>query len=1110
MKTIRTVSILLAGIVALLTPVPRIGQEATGTITGLVLDSTGAAVPLASIEVRNAGTGALRTTQSDGRGTFRVPALQPGTYHLTVTHDGFKKANITGVQAQVNQVVALGVTLQIGEVNESVTVEGGASPLQTESSTVGQVVETRAILELPLNGRQFLQLMTLVPGTISGYTRDVSRQGGERASLNIAVNGGRSEFNNYLLDGVLNTDENYNTFVVSPSVDALQEFKVQTSSYSAQYGRGGAGQINIITKSGTNELHGTLFEFLRNEKLDAKNFFDRADRPIPPYKQNQFGGTVGGPVVLPKLYHGRNKTFFFFNYEGLRVRQAQTTVSTVPLPEVRSGDFSNSGVTVYDPRTTIPDPSRPGQFLRAPFPNNRIPQDRFDPASVSLLKFLPLPNLPGTVDNYLSNEKLRQKNNQITAKVDHQLSANDSFFVRYSVSDERAFTPGRFPGMGTILDLRGQVLGISETHLFGPRTVNEFKFGFNRLRNALLQENAHSLNAVEEAGIVGLSRDPIDFGIPAISVQGVSPWGDAAFAFPSLLRDNVFQFIDNLSLIRGAHTLNLGIEYRRFNYNNFANNLGRGSYNFRSPLYTSNPVNPANTGAGFADYLLGVPSFAEGSVGDTSIYDRRDSWNFYLQNDIKLTRNFTLNLGIRYEFNPYPIEKFDRIETVDISTNPPTIVRAGVGDPYFLYPRNIVLDPRIPYVRDGRFGRSLLKSDKNDWAPRFGFAYSATSKIVVRGAYGVFYSQDIGNPFFDLARNVPRSVRAALSSDPIVPQIDMRSVFLGLTSGRSVLTPTLTMTDPDYRTSYLQQWSFNVQRELAQDLTVEVGYIGSKGTKLGLLNLFNLAPPGPGAPQPRRPWPIYERVFLIQHRVNSSYNALQVRVEKKYARGLSFLTSYTFGKSLDYKSSTRTSGEDNRPINPNELSLERGRSLFDARHNFVFNTLWELPFGNGKTFLNRGDAAGKVLGGWQVSAILQSRTGLPFTVGAIGDIANTGNDASGRANLLAGQKPELTRSQRSPERWFNSAAFVSPQAFTFGNAGRNTVNAPGLNNIDLSLLKNIKLREAKTLQLRSEFFNFTNTPHFGRPGTAVNGVGFGRISSARASRQIQFALKLIF
>ena len=1079
-------------------------QEATGTISGAVSDTTGAAIPAASILVRNIQTNLTRSSQSDERGAFHVPALPPGSYNVQISRDRFRSATVPEIGLQVNQVATVNVALEVGAIADSVTVEGAVSLVEPESSTVGQVVGARAIQELPLNGRQFLQLVTLVPGAISGYTRDVSRQGGRRAGsdLDISVSGGRSEYNNYLLDGVLNTDENFNTYVVSPSVDALEEFKVQTSSYSAQYGRGGGAQINIVTKSGTNQLHGTLFEFLRNDKLDAKNFFDSPYLPIPPYRQNQFGGTLGGPIRAPRLYNGRDRTFFFFNYEGFRIRQAQTATSTVALPAWRAGDFTGAPA-LFDPQTLRSDPNRAGGFLRDPFPQNRIPQNRLDATAGALLKYLPLPNLPGSVRNYLNNASRSETDDQFTFKVDHKLSSNDTLFARHTVSDEGQYTPGAFPSAANLLNLRAQVAAVGETHILSPRTVNEFRFGFNRLYNALLQRNAYQLDGLGEAGITGLSRDPINFGIPAINIAGLAAWGDTPTGYPSLLRDNVFQYLDNLSMTRSAHNLSLGAEIRRYQFNNVANDFTRGNYIFAAPYFTSNPASPAGTGFGFADYLLGLPSNVAGSVGDTSIYDRRLSLNFYLQDDWKVTRRLTLNLGVRYELNPFPVEKYDRIDTVDVGTNPPTIVRAGTGDPWYLYPSNIKLDPRIPYVRDGRFGRSLLPSNKNDWAPRFGLAYALNQKTAIRTAYGLFYSQDFGNVFFDLARGTPRNIQVALPSDPINPQLGMKDAFAGLDADTTILAPKLVFVDPhSYKTSYIQQWTLNVQRELARDLVFEAGYAGTKGTHLGLQNFLNTAPPGPGAVQGRRPWPMYGAVWLFQHRVGSDYNALQTRLEKRYARGVTFLASYTWGKSLDYVSSSRTTGEINRPIDPNNLALERGRSLFDARHNFVFHALYDLPF-------HRRGASGKFTDGWQISGIFHEHTGLPFTVSAAGDLANTGVGVS-RANVVPGQAVGLPSSERSPDRWFNTAAFALPSPYTFGNASRNTVDAPGRVNLDLSIIKNTALTESSKLQFRAEAFNLSNTPPLGGPGATVGVVTFGRISSADAPRQVQLALRLVF
>jgi len=1086
-------------------------QQAVGTINGEVIDSSGAVIQGATVVATKVNTNVPRTTETNELGRYSLPAMQPGSYTVSVSRSGFRQSVAKDLKLDVDQVLTLNVTLEPGTVETAVDVIGTAALVEQESATVGQVLETRQIQELPLNGRNFLQLTTLGPGTLAGYARDVSRQGGTRSQsmFAIAVNGGRSEYTNILLDGVLDTDENFNTFILSPSVDDIEEFKVQTSNYSAQYGRGGAGQINVITKAGSNEVHGSAFDFLRNAAVDARNFFDLANQPIPPYKQNQFGATFGGPVNLPKLYKGRDRTFFFFSWESLRVRQAQTSIATVPTAAVRGGDFSGAGVTIYDPASTKADPSNPGQYLRTPFPNNVVPSSRFDPVSQNLLKYLPDANLPGSVNNYINNLGVITNNYQITGRIDQKLTNSNNLFGRYGISNEYSFNPGAFLGLGTTVQVRGQLVGLGDTWVISPTKVNQLTVGFNRFRNGLLLEHAYSTNIIAQAGIQGLTDSPADYGLPALSVAGITGWGDQSTSYPSLLRDQVLQAADNLSIIHGRHSINLGGEFRYFNFNNFADNFTRGSYNFVSPFYTSNPQSATKTGAGFADYLLGTPSFSEAAVGDASIYDVRKSYNLYIQDDIKATRKLAVNVGFRYELNPYPTEKYDRIESLDLSTAPWTIVRAGSGDPYFMYPGNIVLSG-IPYVRDGRFGRSLLSTNWKDLGPRFGMAYALGKNTSIRGGYGIYYSQDIGNPFFDLARNVPRNTRASLNSDPIFPQLNMATVFYGLANGQGVLYPTLTMVDRRYPTPYIQQWSLNVQHEFGRDLVLEVGYTGAKGTDLGILNLLNDAPPAPGASQARRPDPAIARIFLIDHNTNSTYEAGQARLQKRYGRGLAFTASYTFGKSLDYASSTRTSDYNNRPMDPENRALDHGRSLFDARQNFVFSSVYQLPFGPGGTVFKRGGAAGKLVGGWQLAGILTLRTGLPFTVGASGDIANSGNDQSGRANLVPGQNPVVPPSQRSPNQWFNTAAYVVPPLYTYGNAGRNTLDGPGLRNLDLSVVKDTVLRERLRLQFRAESFNLSNTPPFGTPHNTVNGNSFGMITSAGSGRKIQFAMKLVF
>ncbi len=1076
--------------------IPGHSQNATATVTGVVSDQQGAVVPGAKVLVKNDETGASRPTESDGQGRYRVPALPPGSYQLTVQKEGFKAVVISAIVLQVDQTARVDAELALGSTGESVTVQASAPLLQTEEATLGQVVNNRTTTELPLNGRQFLQLATLAPGVSTGVGYG-ARQSGMRGTLtNISVNGARGEFNNYLLDGLNNTDGNYNLMVTSPSVDTLQEFKVQTNSYSAEFGRSVGGQINAITKAGSNEYHGSVYEFLRNDKFDARNFFASPTAKKPPYRQNQFGVSLGGPVSIPRVYNGHNRTFFFFNYEGLRIRQAQTAVSSVPTDPLRSGNFSSlpNGL-IYDPATT----TRIGTtqtFTRTAFPGNVIPAARQDSVAKALMAFYPLPNAgAGLVNNYIDNRSRRLDSDQYTVRIDQQFGLRDSLFARYIYVDEEAFSPGNLPARTDVRGAKPKNVALSYTHLFGPNLLNEFKGGYVRAKAFNFGINAGVRDIAGEVGIEGLSGDPRLWGLPGVQLSDFTGLGDAT---PDDQTNNTFHYIDNVSWTHGRHALKFGAELRRFQLNLFSTGTAPSNLMFDG-TFTSQPT-PRSGGFSFADFLLGTPLRVDRSVGDSPSYFRRTTMGFYVQDDWKIHPRLTINLGLRYEL-PLPVtEIHDAMITVDPRPTETILVRAGKGDPYEGFSKSRFI-PTIKYVRDGRFGNhGVTQTDSNNFAPRIGLAWDPTGKQqwAVRAGFGVFYAEDFANPYFDMARNAPKGIRQAIDSDPNIPNISLKRPYGE--ANAPLIEPRLFSVAYDIVNPYVMLWSLMVQRQLPGQLVVEGGYAGSGGHKIGSFQVLNIAPAAAGAIQPRRfPSPELSTVTPIAPLLNSNYHALRLRAEKRLSRGISFISAYTWSKAIDDGQSRATTGQVGFAQNPSRIDLERSLSEYDQRHIFRLGSTIDLP---------SPSVAKIAFGGWRLGSFVNYLSGNPFSIPSVGN-ANIGV-AGLRGDVVPGVDWHLSGDERSPQRWFNTAAFTRPANFTFGNSGRNIIPDPSSISVDVSILKNFRIAERHTLQFRGEMFNMPNHPRFGRPAVTVGAIGFGVISSAGDGRQIQFALKYTF
>jgi len=1094
------------------------GQLPTGEITGTVTDPSGGAIAGATVTVTNAATNAERTVETNAAGIYDATALPPGTWSVRVTKTGFKAEAQNNIQLQVSQIARLDFTLQVGNVTETVEVQAASPVLDTETATVGTVVETRRIEELPLNGRNYLQLASLTPGATQygpGNSIAQARGGGDRSNFQLNIAGQRLENNHYMLDGVENTDPNYGTYLVQPSVDALQEFKVDTSSYGAEYGHNLA-QINVLTKSGTNQLHGELFEFLRNSDLDARNFFDRGTGPKPPFKRNQFGAVLGGPVVIPKLINGRNKLFFFFNYEGLRQTQAQTITSTVPLDPDRTGDFSGYPAVIYDPMTRVLNSAGTAVASASPFAGNVIPSSRMSPVSTALLQYYPAPNriLNGYANDFLSNESSTANADGETARVDWQQRTNSTFMFRYSHGDEPQYIPGSIPQQGTVNSTITHQAVVGHTWVLGSNKVNELKLGFSRLELVNGNLRTGKVDVVGQLGIPYVLDTPAFWGTPYIQFTGLTAFGDPANG-PYSNWDTIIQPTDNFSWNAGRHAFKFGAELMRTRMNLVGNDVARGRFTFNGQYTTATGSAPAVQNS-MADYLLGLMSSSEGQLGAVVAQLRGWYTGLYFQDEWKVTSKLTVNYGLRYELQPGYNETHDRLTLIDFAWNnsiTPTWVRLGSGDPLQGGPP-YPLPAGVSFVRDGRFGSNLQKTDYNNWGPRLGVAWSLNDKTVIRAGGGVYFIHEIGNAMFDTARNMPFTLRIANTANALTPNETWSSPFPIL--GISTLAPNWLWKDP---TSYVPQWSFTVQRALTPSLSLEVGYVGSAGVHLYRTTYYNEQQPGPPSSNlnARRPFPFFGFMQLVAAASHSSYDALQTRLEQRFTKGFTLLSSFSYEKSIDNGSGVRqANGDEYTPQNVYDLADERGLSAFNFRYRWVNSFLYELPVGKGKALLGNANAFVQgVLGGWQLGGIITWQGGFPISAYCASGSTYQNTDTPCRADAT-GVSPSLSNPR--PGLWFNKAAFASRNDFVagagpyrFGSSGRNVIIGPGIVELDASLQKSFNITERAHLDFRAEFFNLPNHPILGLPGSTIGTPTYSVIgSTALPSRQIQFALKLVF
>ncbi|HZT38782.1 MAG TPA: TonB-dependent receptor [Bryobacteraceae bacterium] len=1081
-------------------------QIERATLVGLVTDPSGGAVPNAAVSITNTATNGEAQVRTDDRGFYASAPLWPGTYRISIQAPGFKTWS-REVRLDVNQRAQVDAALTVGEISDKVTVTGEAPLLETQTATLGNVRTEAAIRNLPLNGRNFIQLTWLAPGVQPGNTSNISN--GARGNQSASVNGGRGSANSFLIDGIYDKENSVNGNIYLPSPDAIEEFKVQTSVADAQFGHAAGGVINVMIKSGTNDLHGSLFEFLRNSALDAKNVFDSPAKPIPPFRLNQFGGTLGGPVVIPGRYNGRNKTFFFVDYQGSRQRKSASNITTVPTEAMRAGDFSAISNTIFDPLSIHPDPADPTgkNLIRDAFPGNRIPQNRLNPVSTAAIALYPSPTLPGVVNNITTNPAVPFDVNQMDVRIDQRFGDGDSLFGRYSFQDDTRTTPGYFPppavgagpGFPTSAGDRAQQVVIGWTHSFTATAINEARAGFTRL-GQVSSPITQGTNLAAKLGIPGVDISPLFSAMTSIYISSYAGLGEGG-SVPLVKINNNFQYSDTVMLTHGMHSFRFGGEVVRRQINTFDCPNPLGAFTFNGQFTNRGiGVSTAGTGNAMADFLLGAPASVTYTIMNGLTGDRRTELGVFIQDDIRLTSRLTLNLGLRYDLYTPNVEVADRMANFV----------PELGD---------IFPAKSPQVHGTR---ATVATDYNNFAPRVGFAFRVQPKTVIRSAYGIFYgSEDVGGDP-RLAANPPFVGNPQFNADYANFAAD-RKISDGLPAERPTVVPSqgpglhnpIRYRPFDSRTPYVQQWNFNVQRELPGNMLASAGYVGSKGTKLALLFDLNQAIPGPAQVDTRRPWPNFGGYGLdVGYWANSTYNSFQAALEKRFSAGLAFLLNYTWSHSLDNASQPTANGG---AQNAHALALEHASSDFDMRHRFVASWSYELPIGRGKSILHSaGSVAQALAGGWQLNAIQYVDSGMPFTPVMAGNLNTLNGTGTQRPDRIGSG---VLKSGRNPSHWFDQTAFKTPAPYTFGNSGRNILTGPRQANSDVSLFKNFTFgSEARRyLQFRTEVFNVFNTPQFNNPNASIGDPSVARITSAGATntfvganRQIQFSLKLYF
>ncbi len=1079
-------------------------QGLNGTIVGTVTDQEGAVVPNATIALVNDATGFRRTAVSNDSGQYVAYSLPTGAYTLTVAQPGFETLLRRGVEVTSAATLTIDLKLLLGDVKQTLEVNAVAPLVQDQSATVSSLITNRQILEMPLNGRTFTSLVLLSPGAYVGSANNLTTSPyAMRGSTNISVNGSMPQNNSYLIDGIFNRNLWLSTLIMVPTVDSIQEFRVLTSNYSAEYGAA-AGAVTVVqTKSGTNEYHGSAYEFLRNDKLDANTFFNnRQGVAKPGFRRNEFGATVGGPIR-------KDKTFFFADYQGIRLRQPQTVTSTIPTVALRNmvttGNFSALGTPIYDPLTLHNGPT--GASVRDQFAGNQIPLARLDPAAIRLIGLLPAPTSSRATQNFVFNPTQSQDTDQFDVRIDQNLGAGDRLFGKYSFDNSNLTTPGLLPvapNPGVSIEpflsangvqpasrvpLRNQSGTFNYTHVFGPTTVNEVRLGVVRW-NQQIEPLGNAFNTATEIGIPGININDHSGGLPAFTITGYQVIGDNS-TFPEVSRSTSFQYEDVLTLTRGSHTLKFGATYIRHRFNVFSAFPTRGQYSFNGQF--TRQIGSSTAQTALSDFALGATNSVTRNILTGPVGMRFWNSSEFADDTWRVNDRLTLNFGLRYELIAPPYEVHDRWSNFNVRTG--QLLLAGKNDN----------------------GRRLRNLDTNNLSPRIGVTYALTSdrKTVFRSGFGISYVE-AGQGGGQLYKNLPYFFSQVVATDqngtppllirdglptPVPPDPNNQQA---LSSGSP------NAWDFNLQSTRVMQWSAGIQRELASSLLLDVAYVGTRTARLISNYNYNQSFPGPGAQAPRRPlYPINPAVTDVTYRSNyaaAKYHALQVKVEKRYSAGLTGSIAYTYSKYMS-DGANINGGGNGPPQNARCFACEWGPMPEDLRHIVVINHVYELPFGPNRRYLTQGWLS-RIAGNWNLSGIWTMTTGDHFTPTLGTSVSNSAGGSADRPNRLT--DGNLPSDQRSIDVWFDLSAFTPATQYTFGNAGRGILVGPGNFNVDLGIHRDFSIRERFRLTYRWEMFNSFNRANFADPNAVIGSAQAGQISGTAPARIMQMALKLLF
>ncbi len=1053
-RSSRLRSVLLALIVFI--PKGLVAQTVDTAILGTIVDPGGGAVANATVIATQLANGLTKSATTDSNGGYEFRYLLPGQYSVEIKANGFNSERRRGVEIQLGQQAKVDFTLQVGTVQTTVEVSSAPPLLQTENASLGEVVGSERIENLPLNGRKFDDLAILTPG-VQVYNPDLHSSSTDGSQ--IGGNGGRLVWGQVNVDGITMVNNRHNYVNLYPSIDAIQEFRVQTGNYSAEYGGNAGTNVNIQIKSGTNQFHGDLFEYLRNYAMDARNYFSPSPLPQNILKQNQYGATFGGAAV-------HDRTFFFLSYEGLRSIQESPGTAVVLTPQQRAGDFSSTTTPIVDPTTGLQ------------FPGNKIPATRLNPVALNIInQYMPLPNTSGAV-NYAGASLGDLTVNQGIARVDQYFSQRDQLFVHYIRAlrnfPERDLNPNfTFTGTYPIDNLSAQWV-----HTFNPAFLNEFRAGFDRENVAQLSTLTGTGFTIESLGITGLKVGgpngrplrPNEEGFPLINIAGYLGMG-SDLAASNLDNSQTYQIVDNVTFVKGKHTLKIGFDLRKLYDNATTNNWPFGSMSFTGDI----------SGDPAAAYILGYPRTILTPEGVPVTKARQWRSAVYFQDDWKVTPKLTLNLGGRWDRFGVPIDVNAVTRTLDWRQNPPQF-----------------------YPPPGQVLHNIWQITNKDISPRFGFAYSPGSNWVLRGGYGIFYFGGQFDNINILQLNPPVAGSLTITNPSLQPLATIENpVPAALYPTNPIFNAVTLPVDPLHRDTYVQNWNVMVSKQFGAN-AIDVGYVGNKGTHVDTsLKNWNQPDPGPGDIQSRRPYPEFARIRLQSYSANTSYNSLQFRFERRLSKGLNFTAAYTYSHEIDDAWETTNSGGCGCQ-NPRNLAAERASGVYDQRHNLVIGYVWQIPFPKSLQGIS-----GAVIKGWSFEGIVTLASGSPFDILESFDSQN--NDGLWeRPNLVPGQK--LSVSTQGPANWFNTAAFA-PSILMYGNSPRDPIVGPGTDVVNFTLMKTFRMpwSEGHSLDFRAEAFNAFNTPQFSNPDQYLGDTAFGQVTSTKLdNRELQLAVKYRF